>query len=90
MCLISVISFLITINLFIKSYQGYAYSYIPISEINKICAKKQKELIENQLLNLLANDTILENQEAVNELKTKIMSDEYRRIFIKTFTAING
>ena len=47
--------------------------------LNRTATFIGKKTLANQLLNLLANDTILENQEAVNELKTKI---DWRQDFL--------
>lgn len=47
--------------------------------INRTATFIGKKTLANQLLSLLPNDTILENQEAINELKTKI---DWRQDFL--------
>lgn len=47
--------------------------------INRTATFIGKKTLANQLLNLSANETILENQEAINELKTKI---DWRQDFL--------
>ncbi|MCD0472648.1 DNA mismatch repair protein [Flavobacterium sp. JAS] len=47
--------------------------------INRTATFIGKKILANQLLTLLPNETILENQEAINELKTKI---DWRQDFL--------
>jgi len=46
--------------------------------LNRTATFIGKKTLANKLLNLFSNETILENQEAINELKTKI---DWRQVF---------
>ena len=54
--------------------------------LNRTATFIGKKTLANQLLNLSSNETILENQEAINELKSKI---EWRQDFLALATISN-
>lgn len=68
--LISLIIFCCCVFLFYKAFNAYPYSYVNISEINRICSDKRKELKQKNI----PSDT---TEQFINKIFTKMLTEMY-------------